>query len=106
MTQALEKRFDQAMLRIYQRARDEAAYNATVYFRMLSDRGGLQTAKYLINAAKPSDGYTNLYVRGRIDLTVEAMIIEETDWHPLFTEEELLKARKRLKDYGYDPRDA
>lgn len=106
MTQSLEKRFDQAMLLIYHRAKNETGYNATVYFRMLSERRGLQTAKYLINSAKPSDGYTNLYERGRLDLTVEAMVIEEPDWHPLFTDEELIKARRRLKDYGYSPKGA
>jgi hypothetical protein len=68
---------------------------------MLDERGGISTAKYLINAPKPSDGYTHLYERGRLDLTVEAMVIENDAWHELFTEEEVLKARRRLKDYRY-----
>jgi hypothetical protein len=70
---------------------------------MLGDKGGLATAKYLINALKPSDGYTHLYERGRLDLTVEAMVVENPKWHPLFTGEELTKAKKRLVDYGYRP---
>jgi hypothetical protein len=101
MPEDLEKRFDRAMLGIYKRAKDEAGHNATVFFRMLSERGGLQTARNLINAAKPSDGYTNLYERGRLELTVEAMIVESLDWQRLFTESEIRKARKRLKDYDY-----
>jgi len=59
------------------------------------------TAKYLINSRKPSDGYTNLWERGRLDLTVEAMVMENSKWHELFTSEELDKARRRLTDYGY-----
>jgi hypothetical protein len=70
---------------------------------MLSDRGGLATAKYLINSSKPSDGYTHLYDRGRLDLTVEAMVVENAKWHELFSIDERSKARLRLKQYGYNP---
>jgi hypothetical protein len=99
---ALLEQFDEAMLSIYRRAKTEANYNASIFFAMLLRKGGLATAKYLINARQPSDGYTHLYERGRLDLTVEAMIVEQKRWHPLFTEEELSKARKRLDDYGYN----
>ncbi len=98
------KQFDAAMFSIYNRAKSEAGYNATIFLGMLNDRGGLSTAKHLINTPKPSDGYTHLYERGRLDLTVEAMVVENTRWHELFTEEELEKARRRLKQYGYVPR--
>ena len=103
--QDLSKQFDAAMFEIYRRAKSEAGYNATIFLRMLSDKGGLATAKYLINSSKPSDGYTHLYDRGRLDLTVEAMIVESTKWHDLFTADELTKARTRLKQYGYSARD-
>ncbi|MEK9138619.1 MAG: hypothetical protein AAB393_15965 [Bacteroidota bacterium] len=99
----LSKRFDAAMLEIYQRAKSEAGYNASVFLQMLHDRRGVATAKYLINASKPSDGYTNLYRLGRLDLTVEAVLIENVQWHPLFTEDELDKARRRLAEYRYRP---
>ena len=97
----LLKQFDMAMLDIYRRAKSEAGYNATIFFRMISDRGGLATAKYLVNSATPSDGYTHLYERGRLDLTVEAMIVENAQWHELFTGEELAKACRRLAEYRY-----
>jgi len=99
----IEKQFTEAMFNIYRRAKTEAKYNATVFLGMLTDRGGLGTAKYLINSDKPSDGYTNLYERGRLDLTVEAMVIENPRWHSLFTENELIRARKRLDEYQYQP---
>jgi hypothetical protein len=97
----LTQQFDAAMFEIYRRAKLEAGYNATIFLRMLGDRGGLATAKYLINSPKPSDGYTHLYERGRLDLTVEAMVVENTRWHELFTSEELAAANSRLKKYGY-----
>ncbi len=95
------KQFDLAMLSIYQRAKSEAGYNATVFLRMLDDRGGLSTATYLINTTKPSEGYIHLYERGRLDLTVETIVVQNKKWHELFTEDEIAKARHRLKQYGY-----
>jgi hypothetical protein len=98
--------FDEAMFNVYRLAKDEAGYNATIFLSMLHERGGLATAKALINAQKPSDGYTALYERGRLDLTVEAVVVENTIWHSLFTKEELDKASKRLLAYAYVPRPA
>lgn len=100
----IETQFDQAMFDVYRRAKDEAGYNATIFLQMLTDNRGLHTAQTLINSAKPSDGYTALYMRGRLDLTVEALVIEDERWHSLFSDEELKRARKRLRDYQYTPR--
>lgn len=95
--------FDGAMFDIYRRAKSEAGYNATIFLQMISDRGGLDTAKYLINAAKVSDGYTQLYERGRLDLTVEALVVEQPRWQHLFEQSEIETARRRLSQYGYRP---
>lgn len=95
--------FDLAMMEIYVRAKAEVNYTASIFHRMLSDRGGLATAKHLINDLKPSDGYTALWERGRLDLTVEAVVTDNPKWHPLFEPHELARARKRLSDYGYFP---
>ncbi|HXY58709.1 MAG TPA: hypothetical protein VEH76_09015 [Methylocystis sp.] len=104
--QDLSKQFDGAMFDIYRRAKSEAGYNATIFLQMLNERGGLDTAKYLINSSKVSDGYTALYLRNRLDLTVEAMVVEHAKWHELFTGAELAKARERLKEYRYIPKSA
>lgn len=93
--------FDQAMFDIYRRAKEEAGYTASIFLKMITDNGGVQTARTLINANKPSDGYTALYERGRLDLTVEAMILENTVWHELFSPDELGRAKRRLQQYGY-----
>ena len=93
--------FDQAMFNIYRRAKKEAGYPANIFLRMITERGGLDTARYLIISDKPSDGYTHLYERDRLDLTVEALVVNESQWQPLFTPEEIEKARQRLKQYGY-----
>lgn len=96
--------FEGAMFDIYRRAKAEAGYNATIFLRMISDQGGLATAKYLINSPKVSDGYTHLYERGRLDLTVEALLVENDRWHHLFESSEIAIARRRLTQYGYQPK--
>jgi hypothetical protein len=78
--------FDEAMLGIYQRALNEAQYRATRFLARLHEYRGLDTARYLIHASQVSEGYTALWQRGRLDLTVEAVIHDDSKWHPLFTE--------------------
>jgi len=48
--QAISRQFDAAMFDIYRRAKSEAGYNARIFVGMIADRGGLATAKYLINS--------------------------------------------------------
>lgn len=89
---------------IYTRARLEAGYNATIFLQMLHRHGGLGTAKQLINAPQVSDGYTALYEKDRLDLTVEALVIDNPKWHGLFAPEEIERAKVRLKQYRYSPK--
>lgn len=93
--------FDREMLSIYTRAHAEAKYNARRYLEMLEKHGGLETARILIHSTNVSQGYTALWERGRLDLTVEAVIHDNPRWHSLFTSEELATCAKRLKDYKY-----
>jgi hypothetical protein len=99
----IKRRFDLAMYELYRRAKDEAHYNAIRYLHMLDANGGLATAHTLINGSTVTEGYTALWERGRLDLTVEALIVENPEFHTLFTEAELRIAEKRLRDYHYTP---
>ena len=97
----LEGEFDAAMMNIYLRAKAEANYTASIFHRMLSEKRGRLTAKQLINDLTVSPGYTALWERGRLDLTVEAVVVDNPRWHSLFEDAELVRAKKRLDDYGY-----
>jgi hypothetical protein len=92
--------FTKAMLDIYRNAKKQASYDAKVFLGMVLDRGGYETAQYLIHTDKPSDGYTALYERGRLDLTVEALVVRP-EWSDLFSEDDRERARDRLREYGY-----
>jgi len=103
MISNLEERFDSAMLDIYRRAKSEANYNASRYFQMLAEHRGVETARLLLHAETVSEGYTALWERGRLDLTVEALINDHQEYHSLFTDEERQLARRRLEQYRYAP---
>ncbi|MDD5457435.1 MAG: hypothetical protein PHV30_10465 [Candidatus Margulisbacteria bacterium] len=93
----LENIFNFDMRQIYIRAKAEVGYNATRYLQMLSKYGGIETAKKLLYDTKyVSDGFTTLYMAGRQDLTVEALVLKDK-YKTLFTVEELEIARKRLE---------
>lgn len=97
---ALTIEFNTAMQEIYRRAKVEAGYNATVFLRMLQDRGPIDTARYLIHTNTPSAGFTALWEKKRLDLTVEAHVLQPR-FDSLFTDDERDICRERLANYGY-----
>ena len=101
MAASLESEFHEAMLNIYRKAKSEAKYNAIRFLQMTVDHGGLETAYILINAHDVSEGYTALWERGRLDLTVEAMVLENERFHQLFSKEQLAVCADRLEKYGH-----
>ena len=92
--------FERAMKDVYVRAKAEANYTATYFVGMLSNYGGLGTAQRLLASTEVSTGFATLYERGRLDLTVEALVIQ-SKFASLFTDEEIDIARQRLDQLGY-----
>lgn len=101
MDTMLEDAFHDSMLTIYRRAKSEAGYNATRFLGMISQHGGVKTARILLDAPTVSDGYTALWQRQRLNLTVEALILDNERFHSLFSEGQLQICRTRLNQYGY-----
>ena len=97
----LEAAFDTLMHDIYVRAKAECGYTANDFLAILRKDRGVATAKRLIHAKKQPDGYTNLYLLGRLDLTIEAAIWENRKFWPLFNDEDIAAAKNRLKSNGY-----
>ena len=95
----LEDAFDHAMMQIYVQAKQEAGYTATRFHQMLTDHGGVETARRLL--PQMSDGFAELWRRERLDLTVEALVVQRR-WASLFTGQELEMARGRLKECGLE----
>lgn len=98
--QRLAAQFHREMVLLHRRAAREAGYNATGFIRMISEHGGLETARRLIGAATTSDGFTHLWERGRLDLTAEALVLRP-EFAPLFAPQEIERARQRIDDFEY-----
>lgn len=99
----VEDNFAQRMTDIYRRGRDEVGYNATYYRSMLAELGPLGTAHKLLATPAISDGFAALWERGRLDLTVEA-VVAEPQFAELFSAEEIAMARRRLEQFGCQDR--
>ncbi|WP_326554429.1 caspase family protein [Micromonospora sp. NBC_01813] len=98
----IEKEFHQALVSGYLAMKRQINYNATIYIRMISNLGAVGAARQLLHASSVSSGFTTLWEKGRLDLTVEAFVLREP-WSVLFSEDELQIARDRLAAYGYHP---
>jgi hypothetical protein len=90
----LTQSFDRAMNAIYDNAK-AAGYNATRFLIMVREHGGLETAHRLLGSSDVSYGFTELWMLGRTDLTVEALALKP-EFTQLFSEIELKTAAERL----------
>lgn len=91
--------FNKAMFSIY----DQAAllgYRPTEFRSMVEKLGGVTSAKQLINKPRVSEGFGRLWELGRLDLSVEALVLRP-EWQALFEAEEKARARQRLTEANY-----
>lgn len=72
---------------------------ATRFWFMLSQYGGIETAKKLINAKNYQTGFTELCEARRSNLTIESFIYHNKKFHSLFSPEELNRIKKRLEKF-------
>ena len=97
--------FHSAMLGIYDAAlRLKPTYRATSFLSMVNEHGGKETADRLLATGKPSQGFTELYLRGKdnLKLSVEYLVLQDP-WRTLFSSEQHEIARKRLKQVEFEP---
>jgi hypothetical protein len=108
ITSGTEEQWDEEMRRVYSDAIQECGYNATYFIQMVSELGGLNTARTLLQKTGLSDGLTELWKRGKLDLTMEARMFQRGQdggykWQALFTADEFEIARRRLTELRYPP---
>lgn len=94
----LEKQFDGEMRDVYISAKRECGYNATRFLQMLSDQGGVKTAKQLIQKPGGAEGFIALMTHQRPDLTVEARVLKP-EYHDLFSDDDRAICRERLEQF-------
>ncbi|MDR1218508.1 MAG: hypothetical protein LBK73_02745 [Treponema sp.] len=76
-------------------------YKPQAFMTMRITEGTVNAIKKLIASKDIPSGFTTLWEKGRLDLSMEK-IIQEPEWRNLFTDDDRKKAKKRLMDYGYN----
>ena len=77
-------------------------YRPTYFLKMVQQQGGVAAAKRLLGASEAQSGLTKLWELGRLDASMEALVLDER-WKPLFSAAERQEARERLNDFDYGP---
>lgn len=98
----LELHFHQDVLSDVDAAKREIGYNPTRFMQMVAQYGAAETARRLLaSGVGTSDGFTTLYIGGRLRLSIEARAI--LPWYgELFTAQEIATARRRLLEHDFE----
>lgn len=105
MSRSTEATFDLVMQEIYSLALSECGYRATRFLNLVNQIGGLEAARHLLRSDVHPEGLTALWERGRLDLSMEALVLQKR-WRALFSADELKLAKRRLDRLGYQPSSA
>lgn len=97
----LQRRFLTETMRGVQQLKKEIGYNPTYFTRMVAELGPVEATRRLVRSSTPSDGFTKLWETGRLEMTVEALVL--LPWYsPLFEDVDHQAARQRLEAYRFD----
>jgi len=80
-------------------AREKAAALG-VRMRPVSPEEAMKSARRILSGSRLSDGFTALQGQGRLELSLEALVIDKR-FTGLFTDEEANEALTRLLEAGY-----
>ncbi|SFT90336.1 hypothetical protein [Paraburkholderia aspalathi] len=100
MDKANDDRFTAFLREKAAEAKRDLGYDPRQFIAMLGVDGGFTAVSKLVGGRNPSDGFTKLWEKGRLDLSVEALVLE-TEWNRFFDEQLLQQAERKLKDAGY-----
>jgi ATP-dependent Clp protease ATP-binding subunit ClpA len=75
-------------------------YHPAALLQMVAEKGAVAAAKHFLNSPEPTPDFTKMCELKRMDLTVEAKVLDPHH-QLLFTHEEIEIARKRISDYGH-----
>ena len=71
-----------------------------VRIRPVAPEEALKNARRILSGRRLSDGFNQLQAKGRLDLSLEALVIDKR-FTGLFTDEEANEALTRLLEAGY-----
>ena len=74
-------------------------YMPRYFVRMLEEHGAVGAARRLLRQEQVSEGFSRLWEEGRLDLTLEAIVLQP-QFEGLFTASERRTAQRRLDKLG------
>lgn len=93
------KRFHKEMILLCREVESVLGRRPQTLLRMISQMGGVEAARAVVGEAHPSDTFVMLWERGRLDLTLESLVLKE-DFRGLFAEALLEQATTRMERLG------
>lgn len=113
VTSELDLRFHDDMLDVFRLAGEATrrtrpdgttarGYWATYFLRGVRNHGGPDYAHQLLRKERTTEGFQRLKQEGRLDLTMEALVLRP-EYTELFSHEERRIAADRLAEAGYQP---
>jgi hypothetical protein len=96
----LRSSFHQKMVNAIQTCIRELHYNPTLVSQRIGEYGAVETAHWIMRLTGETTGFTKLWEAGRLDLSVEAIILRP-EYAPLFSLEERREAYDCLAEYHY-----
>jgi len=100
MNQEQNARFTEFLFSKAAETERDVQYRPTLFLRMLNENGGYETAITLLSARNPSEGFTKLWELKRLDLSIEALVVE-SEWRASFPMELIVKSERLLQGSGY-----
>lgn len=97
----LERQFHDETMEGYRHLVRTINYQAKAFLHMVAMHGGVGAAHLLLQTPNVSAGFTTLWEANMLGHSVEALVLKP-EYRPLFSDEELETARRRLIDYGFD----
>lgn len=96
----LSTEFTQELIEKCRISKEECGYYPSRFIQTIAQRGGVETARFLIAKAGISDGFEKLQSLGRLELSMEATVVEPR-FAPLFTDDEVNYCFDLLCQCGY-----
>jgi len=104
MSPAQDEAFTNFLREKANEAEESLGYRAKQFQKMLNAKGGEATVRQLLSKGKPTEGFNRLWELGRLDLSVEALVVESR-WRPLIDDALIQRAENLLRgaDYSFVP---
>lgn len=99
----LKEQFRRFLVDNTERVRTVTGFYDSAFMRMVEKHGPILAAKIRIDRAATPEGFVKLWEFEHLELSVEAIVVERREFHPLLDGRTRERAAKRLRSYGYEP---